>query len=443
MTYQEAAAYIEQIPRFTKKHGLDHTKEFLRRLGNPAADRKIVHVAGTNGKGSVCVYLETILMAEGKRVGFFTSPHLVSVNERIRVNHVPIDDEGFTRVFHAAYEAAEQMEEEGWGHPSYFEFLFGMGMKAFAETDVEYIILETGLGGRLDATNSVERPELVIITSISLDHTEILGDTIEQIAAEKAGIMKGRVPVIYDGNCEAASAVIRSIASENEAPCREISNHAYEIQEVTRKYIAFSRVNAYDKDVIFQIPICGCYQAMNAELALCAAEYLLRGETIHEERWQSALSTLKWEGRMERIRPHLVIDGAHNPGAVKAFTESVKALSANGETDSVILFSAVNDKNYEQMIQYLCKNLNVRAYVVTEVEGARKVPAKELARLFAKFTEKEVIGKENLKDALCEAEARRRGDGDVYCLGSLYLAGMIKAVMEDKSVNLEGGISYA
>ena len=141
----------------------------------------------------------------------------------------------------------------------------------------------------------MERPELVIITSISLDHTEILGDTIEQIAAEKAGIMKGRVPVIYDGNCEAASAVIRSIASENEAPCREISNHAYEIQEVTRKYIAFSRVNAYDKDVIFQIPICGCYQAMNAELALCAAEYLLRGETIHEERWQSALSTLKWE----------------------------------------------------------------------------------------------------------------------------------------------------
>ena len=443
MTYQEAVRYIEKIPKFTKKHSLKHTKEFLKRLGKPGVDRKLIHVAGTNGKGSVCAYLQAILMAEGKRVGFFTSPHLVSVNERIRVDNVPIDDAWFVEVFNEVLEVSVQMEEEGWGHPSYFEFLFGMGMKAFAGTDVEYIILETGLGGRLDATNSIERPKLTIITSISLDHTELLGDTIEKIAAEKAGIIKRGVPVFFDGSAAAASEVIRRIAFENDAPCREISNHAYEIQEVTRKYIAFSRVNAYDKDVIFQIPICGCYQAMNAELALCAAEYLLRGETIHEERWQSALSTLKWEGRMERIRPHLVIDGAHNPGAVKAFTESVKALSANGETDSVILFSAVNDKNYEQMIQYLCKNLNVRAYVVTEVEGARKVPAKELARLFAKFTEKEVIGKENLKDALCEAEARRRGDGDVYCLGSLYLAGMIKAVMEDKSVNLEGGISYA
>ena len=435
MTYEEAAAYIEKIPRFTKKHGLEHTKEFLSRLGNPAADRKCIHVAGTNGKGSVCVYLEAILMAEGKKVGFFSSPHLVKINERIRMNHDPIDDEGFTRVFHEAFLAAVQMEEEGWGHPSYFEFLFGMGMKAFAETDVEYVILETGLGGRLDATNSVERPELAIITSLSLDHTEILGDTIEQIAAEKAGIIKPGIPVFYDGNCAAASAVIQRIARENEAPCREISNHAYEIREVTRKYIAFSRVNAYDKDVIFQIPICGRYQAMNAQLALCAAEYLLRGEEIHEERWQSALSALKWEGRMERIRPHLVIDGAHNPGAVEAFAESVKALGA--ERDSVILFSAVNDKNYEQMIELLCENLNVRAYVATELNGPRRVPAKELARLFCKVTRKEVICEEKIEEALRKAEARRRGDGEVYCLGSLYLAGMIKTAVE------RGGVSHA
>lgn len=437
MTYEEAAAYIEKIPRFTKKHGLEHTKEFLSRLLNPAADRKIVHVAGTNGKGSVCAYLEAVLMAEGKKVGVFTSPHLVKINERIRMNHIPIDDEGFTRVFHEVLLAAVQMEEEGWGHPSYFEFLFGMGMKAFAETDVEYIILETGLGGRLDATNAVERPELAVITSISLDHTEILGDTIEQIAAEKAGIIKPGIPVFYDGSCEAASAVIQRIARENEAPCREISNHAYEIREVTRKYIAFSRVNAYDKDVIFQIPICGCYQAMNAELALCAAEYLLRGEEIREERWQAALSALKWEGRMERISPHLVIDGAHNPAAVKAFVKSVKVYAAEWERDSVILFSAVNDKNYKQMIEFLCENLNVRAYVVTELKGPRKVPARELERLFCQFTRKEVICEEKMEEALRKAEARRCGDGEVYCLGSLYLAGMIKEAVE------RGDISYA
>lgn len=429
MAYQEAVRYIEKIPKFTKKHSLEHTKEFLKRLGNPGMDRKIIHVAGTNGKGSVCAYLQAVLMAEGKRVGFFTSPHLVSVNERIRVDNVPIDDRQFAGIFDAVLETAVQMEEEGWGHPSYFEFLFGMGMSAFAGTDAEYIILETGLGGRLDATNCTESPKLTVITSISLDHTEILGDTIEQIAAEKAGIIKHGIPVFFDGSCPAASEVIRRIAFENEAPCREISNHAYEIQEVTRKYIAFSRVNAYDKDVIIQVPMCGCYQAMNAQIALCAAEYLLEGEQIHEERWQEALASLRWEGRMERVSPHLVIDGAHNPGAIEAFVDSMKALGAGSAEGSVILFSAVRDKNYERMIRYLCGNLDVKAYVVTEVEDARRVPAGELAQVFRKYTGKKVVCEARVSDALRAAEEQRSADGDVYCIGSLYLAGMIKAAV--------------
>lgn len=424
MTYQEAAGYIAKIPKFTKKHSLEHTKEFLERLGSPASDRKIVHVAGTNGKGSVCAYLQAILMAEGKRVGLFTSPHLVSVNERIRIDNVPIDDGKFTEVFQDVQKAAVEMERTGQGHPSYFEFLFGMGMKAFAGTDVEYIVLETGLGGRLDATNSVEHPVLTVITSISLDHTEILGDTIEQIAAEKAGIVKRGVPVFFDGSVLAASEVIRRIAFENDAPCREISNHAYEIQEVTRKYIAFSRVNAYDKDVIIHVPMCGRYQAMNAQIALCAAEYLLDGETIHIERWQDALASVQWEGRMERVFPHLVVDGAHNPGAIEAFVESVKALGT--ERGSVVLFSAVSDKDYERMIECLCEGLDVRAYVVTEIEDARKVPAGELARVFCRYTGKKVICEPGLLEALRAAGAQRGEDGDIYCIGSLYLAGMIK-----------------
>lgn len=327
-TYEEATAYIEEIPKFTQKHTQEHTREFLRRLGDPGMDRKIIHVAGTNGKGSVCAYLQAILMAEGKRTGFFTSPHLVSVNERIQVDHTQIDNETFLRVFLQVLEVVRQMEEEGIAHPSYFEFLLGMGMKAFAGTDVEYIILETGLGGRLDATNSIPQPALSIITSISLDHTAILGDTIEEIAAEKAGIIKRGVPIFYDGSNPKAAEVIRQTARKQGAPCREISKNAFEIQEVTRKHIAFSRANAYDKDVIYQVPICGCYQAMNAEIALEAAEYLLQGEVIHEDRWQKALASIHWEGRMEQAAPHLVIDGAHNPGAIEAFVESMKALGA-------------------------------------------------------------------------------------------------------------------
>ena len=434
-TYEEAAAYIEEIPKFTKKHTLEHTKTFLKRLGNPAADRKIVHVAGTNGKGSVCAYLQAILMAEGKRTGFFTSPHLVSVNERIRVDNIQIDNETFLKVFRKVLKIVRQMVEDGIEHPSYFEFLFGMGMTAFAETDVEYIILETGLGGRLDATNAIDNPALAIITSISLDHTAILGDTIEKIAGEKAGIIKPGVPVFFDGSSKKAAEVIKAKASELGVSCREVTKNAYEIQEVHRKYIAFSRRSAYDKDVIFQVPMCGCYQAMNAELALEASEYLLAGEEIHMDRWKEALAELHWEGRMERVGAHITVDGAHNLGAMEAFVESVKALDESERGEMVLLFSAVSDKKYDQMIEYLCENLDVKAYVVTQIEDERGVPAEELADVFRRYTDRPVYCKERLEDAVRTAMNERGETGEIYCLGSLYLVGMMKKLLAGGAID--------
>ena len=434
-TYEEAAAYIEEIPKFTKKHMLEHTKTFLKRLGNPAADRKIVHVAGTNGKGSVCAYLQAILMSEGKRTGFFTSPHLVSVNERIRVDNIQIDNETFLKVFRKVLKIVRQMVEDGIEHPSYFEFLFGMGMTAFAETDVEYIILETGLGGRLDATNAIDNPALAIITSISLDHTAILGDTIEKIAGEKAGIIKPGVPVFFDGSSKKAAEVIKAKASELGVSCREVTKNAYEIQEVHRKYIAFSRRSAYDKDVIFQVPMCGCYQAMNAELALEASEYLLAGEEIHMDRWKEALAELHWEGRMERVGAHITVDGAHNPGAMEAFVESVKALDESERGEMVLLFSAVSDKKYDQMIEYLCENLDVKAYVVTQIEDERGVPAEELADVIRRYTDRPVYCKERLEDAVRTAMNERGETGEIYCLGSLYLVGMMKKLLAGGAID--------
>ena len=434
-TYEEAAAYIEEIPKFTKKHTLEHTKTFLKRLGNPAADRKIVHVAGTNGKGSVCAYLQAILMAEGKRTGFFTSPHLVSVNERIRVDNIQIDNETFLKVFRKVLKIVRQMVEDGIEHPSYFEFLFGMGMTAFAETDVEYIILETGLGGRLDATNAIDNLALAIITSISLDHTAILGDTIEKIAGEKAGIIKPGVPVFFDGSSKKAAEVIKAKASELGVSCREVTKNAYEIQEVHRKYIAFSRRSAYDKDVIFQVPMCGCYQAMNAELALEASEYLLAGEEIHMDRWKEALAELHWEGRMERVGAHITVDGAHNPGAMEAFVESVKALDESERGEMVLIFSAVSDKKYDQMIEYLCENLDVKAYVVTQIEDERGVPAEELADVFRRYTDRPVYCKERLEDAVRTAMNERGETGEIYCLGSLYLVGMMKKLLAGGAID--------
>lgn len=423
-SYEEAVKYIEDLPRFTKKHTLEHTKEFLRRLGNPGRDRKIIHVAGTNGKGSVCAYMQAILEAEGKKTGFFTSPHLVKINERIQLDREPVSDQDFYKAFVKTWEIVKEMEKDGLSHPSYFEFLFGMGMMVFSKSEAEYIILETGLGGRLDATNSVEHPFLTVITSISLDHTDILGDTIEKIAFEKAGIIKKGVPVFFDGSSEIASDVIRKVAEEKEAPCREISNHAFEIREVARDHIAFSRGNAYDKDIVWKVPGCALYQVMNAELALQAMEYVFSGKEIHKERWADAVSGMYWEGRMEQVAPHFTIDGAHNPGALAEFVKSIRALG-NPKEKPILIFSAVSDKKYEKMIAFLCREIEAKAYIVTEIQDSRGVPSKELFDLFKNNTDQPVYMEDTIEKAIRRA-FELRGESEIYCLGSLYLVGMVK-----------------
>ena len=171
MKYEEVVRYIEDIPKFTKKHTLLHTREFMRRLGNPCQGRKVLHVAGTNGKGSVCAYLNAMLLAGGKKTGLFTSPHLVRINERFQINGEDVSDEQFLDAFLKVEKAAKEYEAEGEGHPSYFETLFLMGMLIFKEAGVEYLVMETGLGGRLDATNVVEKPLACIIVLKARGHT--------------------------------------------------------------------------------------------------------------------------------------------------------------------------------------------------------------------------------------------------------------------------------
>ena len=430
MTYQEAVAYIEEIPKFTEKHSLAYIRDFLKRMGNPGMDRKIIHVAGTNGKGSVCAYMQAVLLEMGRRTGFFTSPHLISINERIVVDREQIDDAEFLAVFEQVKETVDGMAADGVSHPSYFEFLFGMAMLAFAQADVEYIILETGLGGRLDATNAVEHPAVTVITSISLDHTAYLGDTVEQIAAEKAGIIKEGVPVIFDGTDPGAAAVIEARAKALHADCRKLGKNAFEIREITRKHIAFSRGSAYDKDELWTIRGCGTYQMMNVSLALAALETVLPEEYVDYERWKKAVSRVVWKGRMEEIRPGIFLDGAHNPGAVEAFADTLDAL---GERGPVILFSAVSDKEYEKMVSILCGRVKAGLYIVTEIKDSRKVPARELGEIFRRYTDSQVLVCREPAEALQEALARRH-DRCICCLGSLYLIGELRRLFEENAV---------
>ena len=425
MTYEEAVRYILDIPRFTKKNDMMHTKAFLEYLGDPQDDLKVIHVAGTNGKGSVCAYLNAMLRSEGKRVGLFTSPHLIRMNERIVIDGEQISDEAFRSVFEETLDAVKRMQKGGLPHPTFFEFLFGMAVSAFRKAGVEYAVLETGLGGRLDATNAVERPLVSVITSIGMDHMEYLGNTIGEIAKEKAGIIKEGIPVFYAQTCAESDGVIRQTAEEHHSLCKKIGKDAYEILGIRDKHIAFSCANAYYGNTTWKLNNIGVYQPGNALLAMEVMRFLT-GEGGHPEQWREALSELKWEGRMEEVLPGVYVDGAHNVSAVEAFAASVP----QGENGNIILFSAVRDKEYEEMIACLCRSVQADIYVVTHISDRRGTGAGTLGRIFEKYTERPVIVIESAEEAL-KYVLDSRGERTVYCLGSLYLTGMIKEMIQE------------
>lgn len=422
MNKQEVVSYIEDIPKFTSKNSLEHTREFLARLGDPEEGRKILHVAGTNGKGSVCAYMQAVLLKKGKKTGMFISPHLMEINERIKINGEDISDEKFIEVFNHVKHVVDEMEKEGLPHPSYFEFLFGMAMYTFMEADMEYIILETGIGGRLDATNAVRHPIVTVITSVSLDHMEILGNTIEEIAKEKAGIIKPHVPVVFLGE-SASTDAIEMRAGKLAAPCIKIAKNAYEIQKREDKYIDFSTVSAYDKYTTWKLHNIGIYQAENAMLAIKALESIFPEEQ-DLALWQHAIEQVRWPGRMEEILPGVWIDGAHNVGAIETFVKSVKDAASKEHT--VILFSAVQDKNYRKMVECLCKEVRADAYIITKIQDTRGEEISKLASVFRQYTDEEVLAEEDLGQAFRLAMEKKGKDGRLYCLGSLYLVGMIE-----------------
>ena len=254
MTYEQAVAYIDETPKFTTKNSLEHTRECLRRLGNPQEHFRVIHVAGTNGKGSTCAFLTSVLREAGYSCGLFTSPHLVEINERFQINEVNIDNETFLAAFEKVKALAEELTAEGNYHPTYFEMLFLMGMVIFAEKGVDFVTLETGLGGRLDATTAIENPVACVITSISLDHMQYLGNTVEEIAAEKAGIIVPDVPVIYDANDERAAAVIRKYAEEKNSPAYPVRAQQAEITGNDRQGIDFCLTGETYGKMVFHIP---------------------------------------------------------------------------------------------------------------------------------------------------------------------------------------------
>ena len=430
MNYTEAVDYIETIPKFTVKHPPEHTRELLSRLGNPQEGIKIIHVAGTNGKGSVCAYLNAMLLAGGKKTGLFTSPHLVRINERFQVNGEDVSDEQFLDAFLKVEKAAKEYETEGEGHPSYFETLFLMGMLIFKEAGVEYLVMETGLGGRLDATNVVEKPLACIITSISRDHTEYLGDTLEAIAGEKAGIIKAGVPVIYDASQPGSAAVIAAKAKEMASPAWPMEPSFYEMKTQSREGITFIFAYPGGEKAELAIPYVAKYQMMNASLAFYTMHILQDVHEIPKNVLAEGLSKIKWPCRMEMAAPGVIIDGAHNEDGIAQFVSTAGYFAK--ENEITILFTAVADKHYHEMIGEICEGIHPSHVVATQIDGSRVVPAEVLAEDFRKAGCTDVCAEPEI-GAAYEKALERKGSGMLFCVGSLYLAGELKAYLAKRN----------
>lgn len=431
-TYEEAVTYIFDTPKFTKKNSLEDTKRFLRELGNPDEELNIIHVAGTNGKGSVCAYMRSILEAAGKRVAVFTSPHLVDVRERFVIDGEMIAKEDFLQGFLTVYNKLdwEALEAgENAYHPTFFEYLFFIAMLVFAGKQTDYCILETGLGGRLDATNSVEHKLLSVITHISLDHVEYLGDTVEKIAGEKAGIIKSGVPVVFWDTDESITAVFITRAEELGSRAQAVSKQDYRFLRFRNKSIDFSVSTRYYGYIELTIGTIAAYQMENAALAVRAIETVDGGCSITAKHIYQGVKNCFWAGRMEEVLPQVYVDGAHNEDGVRAFLETV---SADGhEGPRALLFSVVSDKDYTSMVKQLMESHLFTRAVIAHMHTGRAASLELLQSLFGQYPECSVTYFDNVPAAFRELLHSRMTDERVYIAGSLYLAGEIKELLKN------------
>ena len=445
ITFEEAVAYLKDMPRFTvKKNPADSRdlKWFLKKLGNPEQDLRIIHVAGTNGKGSVCAYMSSILKEAGYRTAVFTSPHLVDMRERFAVNGEMISEEAFLQAFCAVGDAVQKANSVTPEFVlNFYEYLFCMALLCFAEEKPDYCIIETGLGGRLDATNYVDNKLLTVITRISLDHVQYLGDTTAKIAAEKAGILRPGVPVVYlDGDAD-ASAVICRKASELDAPQIPVSKKDYTFLGFRKKYIDFSLRSEYYNYISLTLHTIARYQMENAALAVRAVEVLFRSADTEEnggrlcagvgcptvEEIRRGILGCFWQGRMEEVLPEVYVDGAHNDDGIRAFLDTV---TEDGHaTGRRLLFGVAADKDCRHMIQRVITSGLFDHIAFTHMRTARSLSLEEFRDLLAAYPGHYTMYTE--ADTALREQLREKRPGErLYIAGSLYLVGEIKESLD-------------
>jgi dihydrofolate synthase/folylpolyglutamate synthase len=405
--YAEVVKRIESLKRFGNKSGREVTERLLPRLSNPDHGMRIIHIAGTNGKGSVAMYIAAALEANGYKTGLFTSPHLITIRERIQVNRKLISEEDFTRL--AGQVLSVEMPDEY--APTFFDICLAVALLYFREQNCDYVVLETGLGGRLDSTRGISQSPLVgVITAIGLDHTAILGDTLEQIASEKAGIERDGMPVVIAHNPPEVRAVLQKNASFYFAVDDEYSGDD-ELKKLA--------VRAAKRDKELNPPILGDFQYDNEAVALAALSYC--GAALDIEKVIDGIRSVKWPARIQKLKenPLFIVDGSHNPQGVAALTDTLKR-TYPGER-FIFIMAAMADKDAAHMISGT-KDIAER-YVCVKADTPRSLGAQELADM-VKTQGAEALTVCSVSEAVKAALSTRK---PVVAFGSLYLAGEILA----------------
>ncbi|HHX60854.1 MAG TPA: bifunctional folylpolyglutamate synthase/dihydrofolate synthase [Epulopiscium sp.] len=431
---QQVIRFLEEMQTPAKTLGLGRIQNLMKRLGNPQDKLNIIHVAGTNGKGSVCAMLTSILMEAGYKVGLFTSPHLIAYNERIQINRVPIKDSDFENIASKVQKACEEIAKDNEEVPRFFEVITAMAFLHFNNQKVDIVVLETGIGGRYDATNIIKKPLLSIITSIGKDHMDFLGHTIESISYEKGGIIKESCPtVLYDSDKSVYNMII-DICEKQNSLLLSCKNSLILKETYTMEGTTFSVRNKYFtyKDIFLQL--LGKYQVSNALTTLMAIESLNQSAyNIPRDIIYKGLKNASWAGRMEMIQkePTIVIDGAHNEESARAFIASLQSITKASKV--YMLIGVLKGKDYKTILNLLVPFAHT--VIVTQSSHGRALPAEKLYDEISKMEKRPNLILE--QDLITAYEVGRKllteepQETILCCLGSLYLVGELKQFLKN------------
>ncbi len=417
MTYQEALTYIHSISWRGSKPGLERISGMMEQLGNVQEDLKFIHIAGTNGKGSVSAMLSSVLTEAGYRTGLFISPYIMRFNERMQVNGMPISDEELAEIIAEVQPVAESMAER----PTEFEIITAAAFLWFARQKCDIVVLETGLGGRLDATNLISKNVCAVITNLGMDHTEYLGNTLGEIAGEKCGILKPGCPVVAYRSAPEAMKVIRARAKELECPVRtadfgKIKALSADLQGQTFQYKQFPELTVH---------LLGAHQLKNAAVALETISVLRKaGWEIPDEAVVQGMDATRWPGRFEVLQdnPLVIVDGAHNPQGVESLIAAVKEYLPGQHI--VCVTGVLADKDWKPMMDRL--KTVVSDFVAVTPDSPRALGNVRLARY---LTDREhwVSVADDVEKGLTGALERAKATGGmVLACGSLYMAADVR-----------------